>query len=126
MAQIKLMAGDDTEDLISFVANELPPELLDAMEIERIHAEDIQVASEPITVGALISLTSVAAIAVTRLLEKWIENRREREHMNLVVRAFGVSDEAGRALAELARKHADVSISYGVQKPQSGKRNADS
>jgi hypothetical protein len=64
-----------------------------------------------------MTLTPVAVIAVARLLEKWLEARRQREQMNLVIQAFGVSSEAGEALAQVAQKHSDVSISFGMPQP---------
>lgn len=114
MATIRLKAGDATEELISFITNGLPDELLDATEIEREHPKDFQVASEPITFGVLMTLTPVAAIAVARLLEKWLEARRQCEHIKLVLEAFDLSGEAGAAVARIAEKHADVSITFGM------------
>src|SRR4051794_22257453 len=113
MATITLKAGDATEELISFITNGLPDDLLDATDIEREHAKDFQVASEPITIGVLVTVTPVAAIAIARLLEKWLEARRQQGNIKLVLEAFGLSDEAGAAVARIAEKHADVSISFG-------------
>ena len=121
MTQIKLTAGDATEDLVAFITNELPDEVLDETEIEREHAKDFQVASEPITVGVLMTLTPLAVISVARLVEKWLESRRQQEQIKLAIQAFGVSDEAGKAIAQIAQKHADVSISYGMPQPPSVK-----
>jgi hypothetical protein len=70
--------------------------------------------SEPVTTTIVLMLAPLAAVAVLRLIEKWMEAERQRQQLEIVLRGFAVSDEAGKAAASLAGKHAQVSIKYGL------------
>jgi hypothetical protein len=75
-------------------------------------------ASEPVTAAVLIGLGSAAVVSVGRIIERWIEKRRQAENLNLVLQAYRVSEEAGAVLAETAKRHAEVE--YQLADPAGG------
>jgi ribosomal protein S12 methylthiotransferase accessory factor YcaO len=56
--------------------------------------------------------TAAAVAAVGRIIERWIEKRRQRENIELTIEAYKLDPEAARIVADLALAHAEVSISY--------------
>lgn len=113
MARIILEAGESTEELTQFVTRELDDTILDAIDLKREIAETQGLASEPITTTVVLTLTPIAAALVLRIVERWLENFRQEKALKLVLEGFSISDEAGKAAAELASKHTEVSIKYG-------------
>lgn len=110
---LTLAAGELSEDLISFVAAELDDEMLDGVDIHRVMERRDDLASEPITISIVLGLSTAAAVAaVGRIVERWIEKKRQLEHLKVIMEAYKVGPEAAQILAELARAHAEVSISY--------------
>ena len=114
---ISLSAGDETESLVRFITNELDDESLDHMEVMRDLERRRDLASEPVTVAALLGLGGVTAVAVGRIIERWQENRRQREAAKTIIEAFKVSKDAGIALTELESRHADVAVAYQLAEP---------
>jgi hypothetical protein len=55
-------------------------------------------------------------ILVCRLIEKWMEQRKQEAHLNIVYSAgrAGVPEGVVRALQDMSVKYADVSISAGA------------
>ncbi len=113
MPRVLIDAGDQTEELAQFIAKALDDETLDGIQFDRELAENEGLASEPITTAVVLTLSSIAAAAVVRLIERWLENKRQDSNLKLVLDAFFRSDEAGKAAAQLALRHADISITYG-------------
>jgi hypothetical protein len=116
--------GEDTEDLISYVVAELADpkinllvqadpkvNLLDEVEIDRqLHRPD-DMAGEPITIGVLVVCGTVTAtIAVGRIVERWMENKRQEKQIKLTIAAFTTSEAAGKAVAEIAKKNAGTEL----------------
>jgi hypothetical protein len=118
---VLLLSSDElTEDLIRYFATELDDDTLDQMDVLRHLVRRDDLASEPVTACVLIGLGGTAVVVVGRMIERWIEMRRQAEHLAVVVEGFRVSDEAGRTLADLAARHAEVSIEYTLADPGSG------
>jgi len=113
MGTLKIEFGEETESLLEFVLAEFDDEELDIIQVERETVEGEGLASEPTTVLAVIGLTSVVAIGVCRLIERYLEEKRQRENIKLVLVAYGVSNEAGMAVARIAESHANVAVSFG-------------
>ncbi len=113
MVTIRFVAEDRTEDLVNFITGQMDDDALDAMALQREHARTPGLASEPVTTGVLISVTPIVARTVARLIERWLESRRQERQLTLVSDGFTESDEAGRQLANLASKYSDVSVSFG-------------
>lgn len=121
MSSIKLRFGDATEDLLGFLTRSLSDDEVDEIEVERVMAKSVGLASEPTTVAAVVTLSSVVAISLCRLIERYFEERRQLRQMELVLEAYGVSVEAGREIAELAKRHANIVATFGeLPKPKSG------
>lgn len=117
MAKILLDAGRDTEDLVSFITGEVSEDLLDEMSVERTGLKSEKLATEPLTVSATLTLSAAAIVTIGRIIEKWLEHRNQRAQLIIVAAGFSVSDEAGKALASVATKYADVAISFGMPGP---------
>ncbi len=113
MTTLRIEAGDQTEDLIQFVTKELDDATLDEIDISREVSKPSGLASEPITIS--VTFLGIAAIvAVTRLVERWLENKRQGAAIRMLVDA--PTDEVRRMLVEVEKKHADVSIEYKLTK----------
>jgi hypothetical protein len=119
--ELVFKAGDLTEDLISYIADELAKQdvnMLDEVEIGReLHRPDA-LAGEPITIAVLLVCgTTAATIEVGRIVERWLENRRQREQIKLTIEAFKLSDKAGEAVAGIAEKNADTELTKLPEPP---------
>lgn len=111
---LTLAAGELSEDLISFVAAELDDEMLDGVDIYRVMERRDDLASEPITIAIVCGLGATAIVAVGRIIERWLENKRQRETIELTIHAYKISAEAAQIIAGIALKHAEVSVSYSL------------
>lgn len=114
METLEISANEQTEEIVQFLLSQLSEDEIDALQIERLVKRPERLASEPITTAVLITLGTVGASAVLRLLERWLENKRQLAHLRLVADGFSRSDEAGKQLAALAAKHSTVMASYGI------------
>jgi hypothetical protein len=113
---IRIEAGRETEELIQFMLDKLGEEGKD-IDVEREQASASGVASEPITTACVVSGLGLAGIlALARVIEKWLENGRQRDALELVLDGFSESGDAGNAMAELAAKHKEIAIRYGIPK----------
>jgi hypothetical protein len=110
MDTIEISAGKDTEALINHILSSFDDEQLDQIEVEREYANSEGLASEPVTTAVILTLSTTAIIAVARSIEKWIELERQRVNMQMVLKAFTESNEAGKALQKLSSLHANVSV----------------
>src|SRR5688572_20391954 len=113
MATIKLSAGDRSEELLGYVTQQLDDDDLDSVSVEREQTRTPGVASEPLTTAVLLTVTPIVAATIARLVERWLESRRQETQLRIVLDGFAQSDTAGRQLTELATKYADVSVSFG-------------
>ena len=121
-ATLDLEAGALTEELFQFLLDGLPPQELDELEVERRFAETRGLASEPTTLGVSLVLTSSMVVAICRLVARWLEQQRQDSQMKLVLRAYGHSEEAGKALTRLAEEHAKLAIEYKLSEGYLAKR----
>lgn len=113
MGQLYLSVGDQTEDLVAFIANGLDDETLDEVEVGRIiNREDL--ASEPITIGVILFLGGAGIYAVTRLLEKWMEGEREKEFRRDLYWAWAKDPELGKQMGQIEETHSDLVKSQGM------------
>jgi hypothetical protein len=110
--------GEDTEDLIGQITKELEEKkLLDQVKIGRELIQSDDLGSEPFTIAAIVICSTAVTIEVGRIVERWQEKRRQREQIKLTIEAFTVSEEAGKAVAKLAEKHADTDLQKLPQHP---------
>lgn len=112
MASISISAGENTEDIIQYITQELSDEELDCIDVERDFEKVTGLASEPLTTTAIVTLGSLSIISISRLIERWMENKRQTETLRIVAEGFNQSSEAGIALEKIAKKHSNVSLTY--------------
>ncbi|WP_299636339.1 hypothetical protein [uncultured Ruegeria sp.] len=121
---IEVSAGTETDELISYIFNEMTDDEADAVDVERVSDHSGDIAFEPVSATAIFAVTSATAFLVLRLIEQWVEGRRQDKQIEALVRASqtGVSDDVVKALTELSKKHADISVSRGsISAPTLGK-----
>ncbi len=119
MSTIRIEAGDQTEDLIQFVTKQLDDATLDEIEIKREVEWPSGLASEPITIAVtMIGMTVI--VEVTRLVERWLEKKRQIETLKIV--ASAPTNEIAEQLTRLAEKHVQVSIKYELSKESWGNK----
>jgi hypothetical protein len=111
---VKLEAGLQTEELWQFIIENLNDSELDAIDVEREYAPAEGLANEPITTAIVLTLSTTALLTLGRIIEKWIENKRQEQHIRAVLKGFKESDDAGRAMLELAKRHGNISITFGI------------
>lgn len=116
MPSIHIDAGAETEAMLQFITDELDDATLDEIEIQRDVVKSDNLATEPLTAAATLTLATTAIIAVARIIERWMENKRQETQINIVAEGFKQSDQAGKALAEVSKTYSKVSIAYGMPK----------
>lgn len=121
MSQLEISAGEHTEDLWQFIQQELSDEQLDEIEIERVLNRESAVASEPITTTIILVIGPVLVTAIARSVEKWIDIRRERGQQEMLIKAYGLSAEAGQSMQKLMSLQAKVNVQLLPElKPEKG------
>lgn len=111
--QLYLNVEDHTEELISFITNNLEDEVLDEVDLSRLHAES-SVASEPTTIAAVMILSSTAIYATARLIEKWLELQRQKDVRDTLRVAWDKDEDLGKAMLEIEKLHSNVIVSQGM------------
>jgi hypothetical protein len=112
MPAVTLNAGKSTEDLLQFIMDELDDQALDAIEVKREVAKADSLATEPLTMAVTLLTSAPLIIAVGRIIERWMENRKEAEQLRIIAEGFEKSDKAGKALSEVSKAYAKVSVEY--------------
>jgi hypothetical protein len=110
MSQLEISAGEHTEELLKFILDELGDEHIDEVDVKREIRRGDPLAGEAITTAVLLTLGPMLIIATTRIIEKWLENRRQEQGMETTIKAYGLSKDAGAAVHELAITHANVTV----------------
>jgi hypothetical protein len=113
MATIEVAAGDDTEAFLRFVMSEISGDELDQIEVARTMHPAVGLASEPITVAVVFAAAPVMLGHVARLLERWLEQRRRLAALRIIADTALKSLDAGKVLAEVAKKQEQVTIEWG-------------
>jgi hypothetical protein len=114
MAQLILSADTDTENLVGFITGELDNTVLDSLEVSRDLERAPDLAREPVTVAVTLTLSTVQVVVIARLIERWLAQRHELKVLKIVAEGFQQSSEAGKAMAEVAKKYSAVAVSYGL------------
>jgi len=118
MEKLSFSCGKETESLLRHITNNLTDEQIDEIEVIREFEQVSGVGGEPLTTTAILTLTPILSIAVTRLIERWIEARKQEKQMKLIIQGFEISAEAGKLLAEVAKNNTTVSYTQGFTKKQ--------
>ena len=117
MEKLSLKCGSETESLIRYITENLSDEQLDTIEVDREFNKVSGVGGEPLTITAILTLTPIITLAVTRLIERWFENKRQDAHNKLIIGvADKVSDESMKALVELIKSNNSVSLNNPLTK----------
>ena len=112
--RIAVAAGTDTEDLVNFIFQQLPDEIVDGVDLKRLSPEEAGVARELVTAAAILTLSSTITVSVVRLIERWMEGRRQREAVQLIYEAGKENrDDVVKALTELEKLHTNVAATFG-------------
>jgi hypothetical protein len=111
--RIAIAAGRDTEDLVNFIFQQLPDEVVDEVDLKRLSPEEAGVARELLTTAAILTASSTIAVSVVRLIERWVEARRQREAVELIYEAGKENPDVVKVLTELEKHHSNVGATFG-------------
>lgn len=106
-----------SSELVETITRELSDDELDAMDVERNLVQDNSMASEPTTVAFLIGASGTVAVVIGRIIERWLETKREQGNMQAIIEMFKISETGGLAMIELAKNHSNVAVSYKFANP---------
>ncbi len=112
MATLVVNAGKDTESLLQMITNELDDASLDTIDVRRDVEKSQNLATEPLTLAATLVFSAPLMVAIGRIMERWLENKNQLQHLHIIAEGFSQSDAAGKALAEVSKAHARVSVEY--------------
>jgi hypothetical protein len=109
------IVATDAEQLLKSILTELTEEQLDEVQVEREFEQQDDLVAEPVTVGfALITVTAPLAYAIVRLVEKHLENIRQKEALIEIRTAPAAAREY---LARIAESNNRVTIKFGQPVP---------
>lgn len=106
----------DTERFLKGLLIDVDDVLLDDLTIHREMESTDGMAGEPATLAVVVTAGTIAMSAFLRLVERRLEQMHQREEMKIVAEGFARDSQLGGILADIAKKHADVSISFGIAK----------
>jgi hypothetical protein len=105
---IEFDAGPLTEELISYITQELDDETLDGVEVGRKLDRPDDLAGEPFTILAIAIGTTATIIQIGRITERWLEKKRQQGQVELLLKAYTISAEAGAAVERVVQRNTDV------------------
>lgn len=111
--KLGLFFGPQTEDLINYIFRELSDDIVDEIDLDRISPEIGGVARELVTTGAILTFTAALAVPIFRLIERWMEQQRQREATELIYEAAKENPEVVSVLAEMEKQHIDFFVKRG-------------
>jgi hypothetical protein len=85
--EIRIEAGDQTEELTQYLLKDMPNEQLDTVDVDRIYERNAGTANEPVTVGVILTIAigteaGVAAFkavqAIAEAVKQYIEYRTKK------------------------------------------------
>jgi hypothetical protein len=112
-----LAAGADTEALVNFIFNGLSDEDADQVKLDRIVPEGGGVARELVTTGAVLTFASALAVPIFRLVERWMEERRQAAARRFIYEAATENPEALKILGDLEKLHSNVIVELAKPGP---------
>lgn len=105
-----LASGEETESLINYIFKELPDEVIDEIDLDRIAPEGGGVARELVTTGAILTFATALAVPIFRLIETWLEQRRQGEARKIIYQAAKENPDALKILAQLEKDHSNLVV----------------
>ena len=108
--QLEIKAGQDTESLVAFITDQLPDQALDSVDVKRELEDAEGLATEPVTIAAIITASGAIVATVATLVAKWLEGQRQAKTIDLLIRGYKESPKAGDAVLALAKTHAGVRV----------------
>ena len=112
--KIGIALGTETEPFLKDLLREVDDSMLDELEVHRELESSEGLNGEPITTGVIITGTAIIISALLRLIERRMEHSHQHKTMKIVAEGFESHPDLGTVLADIAKKNADVSISYGI------------
>jgi hypothetical protein len=114
--RLAISAGIETEALVNYIFTELPNEVVDTIDLTRIPKSEKNVARELVTAAAILAIPSAAiARSIFRLIERWMEQRREGKAIELIYEAAtGPNPEVVPVLERLEKAHSELAAKTGL------------
>jgi len=113
---LTIVADTETDNLVNFIFRELPDNVVDMIDLERLSPATTGVARELVTLAAVLTFSSTLSIAIFRLVERWMEQERQRVAAELIYKSGTDNPTVTKILSDLEKKHSDVLVRYGSLK----------
>jgi hypothetical protein len=95
----------------------LSDDQLDNVEVTREFEIVSGVGGEPLTTSFILAMSPVITISIIRLIERWLENRRQEAQNKLFIEALNqASDESVKEFRKLVESNNQVSMNYSLTK----------
>jgi hypothetical protein len=108
--RLEFRLGAETEPLVNFIFRQLPDDLVDQIELDRIVPSGDGIARELVTTAAVLTFTSALAVPILRLVERYMEQTRQQTATQLIYQAAKDNPDALKILADLEAKHAELMV----------------
>lgn len=113
MSSLDILGGEHTEELVSFVFSNLPDDIVDEISLERFGPEKGGVAKEFVTIGAALTFSSVLAVQIFGLIQRYMEEKRQEEALKLIYKAAKEDIRVAEILADIEKHHVTQIAKYG-------------
>ena len=118
-AMFSIETEENLDELLRYLMENISDEEIDGLELEKITEPSKGIAYEPVTVAAVIVASTPIALAVLRLLERFLQDHTHHKIINLVWDAGRDNPALSSTLASLGKTYAGVEAKQGLI---SGKR----
>jgi hypothetical protein len=116
---LSIEAGPDTSRLVDELMSQLSDTEIDELAIERRYEKAEALATEPVTIAAVITASVPIVIAIANVLSRYLELRRQElearkqeQQIMLLIAAHQVSKEAGADVARLTEAYGGLAKQY--------------
>jgi hypothetical protein len=106
------LSGPETEAMLKFIFSQLPDDVVDQIELDRMTPEGGGVAHELVTTAAILSLASALSVQIFHLIGKWMEQKRQQQATLLIYQSAKENPTALKI--DLEKQHTELSIKYGA------------
>lgn len=103
--------GPETEELVNSIFRSLNDDEADSVDLKRV-SESEGVAREPVTTAALLTLGAGVLYKIIPLIDRYLEQRRQKNVLEIIYKAAEENPAAVEALTQVSLKHADVAVSF--------------
>lgn len=113
-AMFSIETDGKLDDILQYVMDRVSDEEIDQLELERVAGAASGIAYEPVTIAAIIAASTPVALAVLRLIERYLQGREHRDTLRIVSSSAHDNPQISRELASLAKSYAGVEIKQGL------------